>query len=80
MMDLCDRRVGATHFTTLAAIEVAGKFGISLFAGLLVDYVGYGLIFSLGAGISAAWVGLVQIARHSALNPDKSESVSESAA
>lgn len=71
MMDLCDRRVGATHFTTLAAIEVAGKFGISLFAGLLVDYVGYGLIFSIGAGISAAWVLLVQAARHSALNPAK---------
>ena len=80
MMDLCDRRVGATHFTTLAAIEVAGKFGISLFAGLLVDYVGYGLIFALGAGISAAWVVLVQITRHSALNLGKSGSVAETAA
>jgi len=77
MMDLCDRRVGASHFTTLAAVEVAGKFGISLFAGLLVDYVGYGPIFALGAGISAAWVLLVQAARHSALNLRKSESMTE---
>lgn len=80
MMDLCDRRVGATHFTTLAAIEVAGKFGISLFAGMLVDYIGYGPIFALGAGISAAWVGLVQIARHSSLNLNKFKPAAETAA
>ena len=67
MMDLCDRRVGATHYTTLAAIEVAGKFSVGLFAGLLADQIGYGPLFTIGAGLSALWVVLALKARDIAI-------------
>jgi MFS family permease len=55
MMDLCDRRVGATHYTALAAVEVVGKMGVSSLSGLLADRIGYGGLFSIGAGISLLW-------------------------
>ena len=55
MMDLCDRKVGATHYTALAAVEVVGKMSVSALSGLLADRVGYGGLFCLGAGISAFW-------------------------
>ena len=63
MMDLCDRRVGATHYTALAAVEVAGKMGMSFFSGLIADKVGYGYLFCLGAGISILWPWLVAVSR-----------------
>lgn len=55
MMDLCDRKVGATHYTALAAVEVVGKMSVSALSGLLADRVGYGGLFCLGAGISVLW-------------------------
>lgn len=55
MMDLCDRRVGATHYTALAAVEVVGKMSVSTLSGLLADRIGYGGLFALGAGISVVW-------------------------
>jgi MFS transporter, PAT family, beta-lactamase induction signal transducer AmpG len=55
MMDLCDRKVGATHYTALAAVEVVGKMSVSAVSGLLADRIGYGGLFSVGAGISLLW-------------------------
>jgi len=65
MMDLCDRRVGATHYTALAAVELMGKMVMSLNAGLLVERVGlgYGGLFCVGAGLSLLWPLLVLYAR-----------------
>lgn len=63
MMDLCDRRVGATHYTALAAVELLGKMGMSTVSGLLADRVGYGGLFCLGAGISVLWPLLVLASR-----------------
>ncbi len=63
MMDLCDRKVGATHYTALAAVEVVGKMSVSAFSGLLADGIGYGGFFSLGAGISLVWPLVVAGAR-----------------
>jgi hypothetical protein len=63
MMDLCDRRMGATHYTALAAVEVVGKMSVSTFSGLLADRIGYGGLFSLGAGISLLWPLVVLVAR-----------------
>jgi len=64
MMELCDRRVGATHYTTLAAVEVVGKLSIGFFAGLLADSLGYGVLFIIGSFISAFWVLIVKIYQH----------------
>jgi hypothetical protein len=55
MMDLCDRKVGATHYTALAAVEVVGKMSVSTFSGLLADRVGYGGLFFFGAAVSLLW-------------------------
>ncbi|MEW6443357.1 MAG: MFS transporter [bacterium] len=64
MMDWCDRRVGATHFTVLAAVELLGKMGVGAASGWLADrFGGYGIVFGLGAGISLAWPWLVACAR-----------------
>jgi hypothetical protein len=63
MMDLCDRKVGATHYTALAAVEVVGKMGVSTFSGLLADRIGYGGLFCLGAGISLLWPFVVYWSR-----------------
>ena len=63
MMDLCDRRAGATHFTAVAAVELGGKMGMSACSGLIADRLGYGGLFCLGAGISALWPLLVSLKR-----------------
>lgn len=63
MMDLCDRRVGATHYTALAAVEVVGKMSVSTLSGLLADRIGYGGLFTLGAGVSLLWPLVVHAAR-----------------
>ncbi len=63
MMDLCDRKVGATHYTILAAVEVVGKMSVSAVSGLLADGIGYGGFFSLGAGISLLWPWVVYESR-----------------
>lgn len=59
MMRSVDRRVGATHFTALAALEVFGKSPGSWLSGLLADQAGYGAVFALGAALSVVYVGLV---------------------
>ena len=63
MMDLCDRRVGATHYTAFAAVELVGKVGVSTISGFLADRIGYGGLFCMGAGISALWPCLVAFSR-----------------
>ena len=63
MMDLCERRMGATHYTVLAAAEVAGKMGISLFSGVLADQFGFGFLFGVGAALSVLWPCLVALSR-----------------
>ncbi len=59
MMSQVDRRIGATHYTVLAALEVLGKSIPGLAAGWLVSLVGFGPLFLLGAGLSLAFVGLL---------------------
>jgi len=63
MMDLCDRNVGATHFSALAAVELAGKMSSGSVSGFLADRIGYGGLFAAGAGISLLWPLLVIYAR-----------------
>jgi hypothetical protein len=69
MMDLCDRKVGATHYTALAAVEVVGKMSVSTVSGLLADRIGYGGLFGVGAGISLLWPLVV----YGAMTKDRGE-------
>jgi hypothetical protein len=59
MMSRVDRRIGATHFTLLAAVEVIGKSLPGLASGALVDALGWGPVFLAGAVTSLLFVGLV---------------------
>jgi MFS family permease len=56
MMDSVNRRIGASHFTMLATIEVWGKSIPSLLSGLLADRLGYAFTFLLNCGFSAFFV------------------------
>lgn len=59
MMGAVDRRIGATHFTLLASIEVIGKSGPRLASGFLVDTFGYQIVFALAVLLSAAFLLVV---------------------
>src|SRR6188768_773219 len=70
MMAGVDKRIGATHYTLLASIEVLGKSPATWSSGLLAERLGYGGLFLLGTGLSLAFV-LVPLAmrRASATQP-----------
>ncbi|QAT83106.1 major facilitator family transporter [Corallococcus coralloides] len=70
MMSRTDRRIGATHYTLLASVEVAGKAPAGPLAGLLADprfgNLGYGNMFLLGVALSAAFLALLAPLRRNA--------------
>lgn len=59
MMSRVDRRVGATHYTVLACIEILGKFPGRLLSGLLATSLGYRGMFGLGTALSFAFLLLL---------------------
>lgn len=59
MMASVDRRIGATHFTLLASIEVIGKSGPRLASGFLVDTLGYQVVFATAVALSAVFLFIV---------------------
>lgn len=62
MMGTLDRQIGATHFTALAAVEVAGKAPGGLLAGPLVDRIGFGATFLVALGLATiAFVSLAHL-------------------
>lgn len=63
MMARVDRRIGATHYTVLAAVEVLGKAPGGLLSGVLVDALGYPWTFGLGILLAAAFLLLLPIMR-----------------
>ena len=52
MMGQTDRRVGATHYTLLANIEMLGKAPIPILAGFFAQHYGYATVFAVGAFVS----------------------------
>ena len=56
MMSRTDRRIGATHYTLLATIEVLGKAPLSLASGFIADAIGVRGAFALGVGLSLGYV------------------------
>lgn len=61
MMSRVDKRIGATHFTLLAAVELVGKAVPGLAAGALVDSLGWSPVFLIAAIFSLVFVGLVPV-------------------
>lgn len=68
MMSQVDRRIGATHYTVLASIEVIGKSPAALLSGVFVDALGFAPVFLGAAVLSAAYV-LVLVPLNHAKNP-----------
>jgi PAT family beta-lactamase induction signal transducer AmpG len=65
MMSRVDRRIGATHFTLFATVEVMGKLVAGAGAGLFGDWLGYTPVFGMALALSVAFIGLlVPLARH----------------
>lgn len=55
MMARVDRRIGASHYTLLATLEVLGKSPPSLLSGVLAASLGFGPAFAIGFGAAALW-------------------------
>jgi MFS transporter, PAT family, beta-lactamase induction signal transducer AmpG len=65
MMSRIDRRIGATHYTLLAAIEVWGKLPAAWLSGLVTDLTSYPFLFGLATILSVGFLGLlVPLFRH----------------
>jgi PAT family beta-lactamase induction signal transducer AmpG len=63
MMGRVDRRIGATHYTLLAGVEVFGKMPGGLLSGVLADAVGFAWTFATGLGISLVCLPLLRLVR-----------------
>merc|ERR550537_636430 len=70
MMASVDKSIGATHYTMLSTVELAGKSIPSITSGLLAEAVGYRSVFGFGAGCSVLFVLVaLGITLHSATMP-----------
>jgi len=59
MMSRVDRRIGATHYTALATVEVWGKLPAMWVSGALTDATSYPFLFGLATLLSAAFLLLL---------------------
>jgi PAT family beta-lactamase induction signal transducer AmpG len=61
MMSRVDRRIGATHFTLFASVEVAGKLPGGIMGGQLMEQAqwSYAQVLLLGVGLSVAFLLLI---------------------
>jgi MFS transporter, PAT family, beta-lactamase induction signal transducer AmpG len=69
MMSRVDRRIGATHYTVLAAIEVLGKMPASTASGWIAGAFGYAPTFAAGALLSGAYLVLLFLGPRGELEP-----------
>ncbi|MBN8612595.1 MAG: MFS transporter [Deltaproteobacteria bacterium] len=58
MMQHTDRRIGATHYTLLATLEVLGKAPLAMASGWIADTMGAGVSFGIAVALAAGWVVL----------------------
>jgi MFS family permease len=61
MMSRVDKRIGATHYTVLATIEVLGKMLGAWTSGIVGDAFGYATVFGAAVVLSAAYLGLLPV-------------------
>jgi hypothetical protein len=59
MMSRVDKRIGATHYTLLAAVEVWGKNGAAWGSGAITQATSYPFIFGLAAVLSTLFLLLL---------------------
>ena len=59
MMSRVDKRIGATHYTLLATLEVWGKLPSMAISGLIADRTSYEFVFGLATVLSVAYLLLL---------------------
>ena len=59
MMSRVDRRIGATHYTLLATVEVWGKLPAAALSGVVAQTTGYAALFGIATALSAAFLWLL---------------------
>lgn len=59
MMRHTDRRIGATHYTLLATLEVLGKAPLAMSSGWIAEQVGPAVSFGVAVLFAAGWVVLL---------------------
>lgn len=59
MMSRVDRRIGATHFTLLATVEVFGKLAASSLSGFVAEATDFTTTFAIATGLAVAFLGLL---------------------
>ena len=59
MMSRVDRRIGATHYTLLAAVEVWGKLPAAWLSGFIAARASYSTLFAVATLFSVAFLGLL---------------------
>ncbi len=59
MMSRVDRSIGATHFTFLATVEVAGKLSAAWISGFIAQSLGYTSLFGLATFFAMAFLILL---------------------
>jgi MFS transporter, PAT family, beta-lactamase induction signal transducer AmpG len=59
MMSRVDRRLGATHYTLLATVEVWGKLPSAWVSGLITDQTSYPWLFGIATVLSVAYLALL---------------------
>ena len=63
MMSRVDRRIGATHYTLLAGVEVFGKVPGGLLSGVIADAFGFAATFLGALGVSTLCLPLLLLVR-----------------
>jgi hypothetical protein len=59
MMGRVDKRIGATHYTLLAALEVWGKLPAGWASGFVAARTSYPFLFALATVLSIAFLALL---------------------
>ncbi len=59
MMSRVDKRIGATHYTILASIEVLGKSPGGGASGVIADSFGYSFLFAIGVILSILVLAII---------------------
>jgi hypothetical protein len=59
MMGRVNKRIGATHYTLLAAIEVWGKLPSAWASGFVAAHTSYSFLFGLATVLSVAFLALL---------------------
>ena len=69
MMSRVDPRIGGTHFTLLATVEVLGKGPAGWLSGLAADAGGYPIVFGAATVMSVAYLAVIPWVRRTQPGP-----------